>query len=88
MYKGQIEPAGTRDLDKIDNPDLARIKSVILGLARNPRPHGVNKLEGPLHRVRIGNWRVIYAIEDDKQTVTVLRVLRRSERTYKRLRLR
>ena len=88
MYKAQIEPAGARDLDKIDDPDLARIKSVILGLERNPRPHGVNKLEGPLHRVRIGNWRVIYAIEDDKQTVTVLRVLRRSERTYKRLRFR
>jgi len=88
LYKVQIEPAGAHDLDKTDDPDFARIKSIILGLERNPRPHGVTKLESPLHRVRIGNWRVIYAIEDNKQTVTVLRVLRRSERTYKRLKYR
>lgn len=85
MYKVLIAPTASRDLDDIRGPDLTRIKSRILALEHDPRPHGVKKLEGPLHRIRIGNWRVLYGIDDQQKTATILHVLRRSERTYKGL---
>ncbi len=85
MYKVLIAPTGVRDLDDIRGPDLSRIKSHILALEADPRPHGVKKLEGLLHRIRIGDWRVLYAIEDVQKTVTILHVLRRSERTYRNI---
>jgi len=46
---------------------------------------GVQKLEGELHRIRVGDWRVIFAVKDSSRQVVVLRVTRRSEKTYKRL---
>jgi mRNA-degrading endonuclease RelE of RelBE toxin-antitoxin system len=49
----------------------------------NPSSHGVEKLHANVHRVRVGDWRVIYVIDDDAQQVTVERVKRRNERTYR-----
>ena len=85
MHDVHIAPSAVRDLDDIRNPDLDRIRSHILSLERNPRPHGSLKLQGPFHRVRVrvGDWRILYAVDDRQETVTILRVLRRSERTYK-----
>ncbi|MBI5242180.1 MAG: type II toxin-antitoxin system RelE/ParE family toxin [Elusimicrobia bacterium] len=83
MHDVRIAPGAVRDLDNIREPDLSRLQSRILSLEHDPRPHGSLKLEGPLHRVRVGDWRILYAIDDKQQTVTILRVLRRSERTYK-----
>jgi mRNA interferase RelE/StbE len=85
MYSVRLTARAMRDLDKIYSPDLPRIKSHILSLETNPRPHGVIKLKEHLHRIRVGDWRILYAIEDDKQMVTILRVLRRSKRTYKKI---
>jgi mRNA interferase RelE/StbE len=50
-------------------------------LARDPRPPGARKLAGDrfdnLYRIRVGDWRVLYAIEDDRLVVLVLEVVRR-----------
>lgn len=83
MYRVQISSHGARDLDEIFDPDLSRIKSRILSLESTPRPPGVKKLKDHLHRIRVGDWRILYAIDDHEKTVIVLRILRRSERTYK-----
>ncbi len=72
-----------RDLAGIREPDYSRIRKRILSMESNPRPTGVVKFKDRLHRVRQGNWRILFAIEDGKRLVTILRVLRRSERTYK-----
>lgn len=85
VYKVQIAVSAIRDLDDIYDPDLSRIRSRIFALEENPRPPGVKKLKGSLHRLRAGDWRVLYAIEDMAKKVVVLHVLRRSERTYKNL---
>ena len=85
MYRVQIAPIAVRDLDRIREPDLSRLRARILALESEPRPQGVKKLEGPLHRIRSGDWRILYGIDDGQKMVTILRVLRRSERTYKRL---
>lgn len=83
MHEVGIAPGAVRDLDDIHEPDLSRLRSRILILAHDPRPHGSLKLKGPLHRVRVGDWRILYAINDKLHAVIILRVLRRSERTYK-----
>jgi mRNA interferase RelE/StbE len=74
-----------RELDRIPQPFFAKIDRAIQGLHKNPRPFGVKKLEENLHRIRIGDWRVIYAIFDPELKVVILRIARRTEKTYKGL---
>lgn len=65
-----------------------RIDAAILALAKDPRPAGckpVKEAEKGTYRVRVGDYRVIYVVLDDERVVIVVRVGRRSERTYKRL---
>ena len=83
MYKVELARTARRDLDRISGKALARIEEHALALESNPRPVGVKKLRDFLHRIRVGDWRVLYAIEDSKKLVTILRVLRRNEGTYR-----
>jgi mRNA interferase RelE/StbE len=55
---------------------LERIRSVIRELTENPRPDGVKKLIGykNLYRIRVGDWRIIYAIEDGSLIVVILEI--------------
>jgi mRNA interferase RelE/StbE len=58
-------------------PDLAygRAKEAIRKLAENPRPRGCRKLSGrDGWRIRVGNYRVIYEVDDEQQMVTVVHV--------------
>ncbi len=55
--------------------DRQRIASRIQGLGRNPRPSGAEKLSGlDRYRLRQGNYRIIYAIEDERLVVLVVRI--------------
>ena len=73
-----------RQLDRIHEPDFTRISRAILKLADNPRPLGCRKLSGlEGWRIRIGNWRVIYHINDQEYLVTIVDVKRRRENTYR-----
>jgi len=55
--------------------DYERIKASIFALSDNPRPQGCVKLTGrPGWRIRVGDYRVVYEIDDQKLTVTVLDV--------------
>ncbi len=55
-------------------------------LGNTPRPPRVKRLaESSLWRVRVGQYRIVYAVDDAAQVVTVVRVARRQEDTYKRL---
>ncbi len=67
--------------------DAARTCGPILSLGLEPRPYGAAGIRGTTFwRIRIGNLRVVYAIDDEARRVIVLRVARRSESTYRRLR--
>lgn len=58
----------------------------MLSLADEPRPPSSSKLAGTeFWRVRVGQIRIIYAIDDDAARVIILRVARRSESTYRRI---
>ena len=62
------------------------MRGPILALAMEPRPHGSVKLTGTeFWRLRVGDLRVIYLIDDAASLVIVLRVARRSESTYRRV---
>ena len=60
---------------------IKRVDTRILALAENPRPPGVEKLVGPesFYRVRVGDYRIIYQIEDDRFIVLVIRIRHRRE---------
>lgn len=83
MHDVRLAAGAVRDLDDIRGPDLSRLRTRILSLELEPRPFGTQKLKGLLHRIRVGHWRILYSVDDKQRVVIVLRVLRRSERTYK-----
>jgi len=73
MYQLVIERYAEKQLAKIPPPDFNRIVKAIKTLADNPRPHGYKKLTGrPGYRIRIGNYRVIYLVEDKQLRVFVI----------------
>jgi mRNA interferase RelE/StbE len=63
-------------LKRLDGDDLTRIRRTIGSLANEPRPAGVKKMAGydDLYRVRVGDWHIIYAIEEDRLIVLVLEI--------------
>ena len=73
-----------RQLDRVPQPDFTRITEATLKLEDNPRPAGCRKLRGlDGWRIRVGDWRVIYHIDDREQVVTIVEVRRRREDTYR-----
>jgi mRNA interferase RelE/StbE len=86
-YRVELAPAAQRQLARLPPGVTARLRAPILALGLNPRPPGVRKLTGAeLWRLRVGELRVIYAIDEPARLVVVLQVARRSESTYRRVR--
>ena len=61
---------------RLPKPLLQRIREAISDLAEDPWPPGCKKLTGydNLYRIRVGSWRISYAVEDDRLIVLVLEV--------------
>lgn len=80
-HRIQIGPSAVRQLRKLPTSVQERIAGRIEQLAIDPRPRGSIKLQGEddLYRIRVGDYRVIYAIRDDELIVLVLRVGHRRE---------
>ena len=79
-YHVSIEKSVVKQLAKVPEPDYSRIKSAILALAQNPRPVGYKKLKGrPAYRIRQGNYRVIYEVNDQQLRVLVVAVGNRKD---------
>lgn len=78
-YQVQIERPAQKALARIAQADQDRIIARIESLADDPRPSGVRKLTGrEAWRIRIGNYRVIYEIDDDRLVVLVVQIGHRS----------
>ena len=62
-----------KDLRKLDEPARNDVLSAMRALAHDPRPAGVRPLKGhrPWLRIRVGDYRVIYAVDERQQLVTV-----------------
>ena len=85
LYEVRLTPHAERDLDALPIGDYRRIDQRILSLAVNPRPRGTVKLGDLSYRVRVGNWRIIYIIDDANHIVLIRNVRRRGEGTYRNL---
>lgn len=72
-YRIELRPAAVRALRKLDPPVARRLQAAIALLAEDPRPPASRPLRGrPAWRVRVGDYRVIYTIEDDVLLVVVV----------------
>ena len=74
-----------KELGDLPRKEYFRVSATIKSLADNPRPYGVKKLSDRVHRVRIGNYRVVYSIFDKERIVLIDKVAKRSESTYKKI---
>ena len=80
MYRVVIEKAAEKQLSKIPSPHFERIVKAIESLADNPRPVGYKRLSGrPGHRIRVGDYRVIYTIEDKLLIVFIIDIGNRKD---------
>jgi mRNA interferase RelE/StbE len=85
-YEVRLRRAAQKQLDTISAKDYENIARVISSLEKNPRPKKTKKLrESGLWRIRIGDFRIVYAIDDEAQIIIIVRVVRRKEHTYKNL---
>jgi mRNA interferase RelE/StbE len=86
IYEVRLRRAAEKGLDAVPERAYGRIAGAIAALERNPRPTGVKKLtESGLWRVRVRQYRIVYAIDDEARLVTVVRVAWRKEDTYRGL---
>ena len=75
MYQVVIEKQVQKQLSKISTRDYNNVVEAMKDLANNPRPHGYKKLKGrPGYRIRIGDYRIMYNINDNILTVFVLAI--------------
>jgi mRNA interferase RelE/StbE len=74
-YEVVFRESIAKDLRAIPNKDVARILQRINELAQDPRPPGSEKLTGEeKYRIRQGNYRILYTIDDEIVTVTVVKI--------------
>ncbi len=80
VYTVVMRPRAAKQLAGIPEPFRTRLAAAIRDLAFDPRPVGYKKLTGEeLYRIRVGDYRAMYAIEDTRVTVTVTKTAHRRE---------
>lgn len=81
-FEIRIGRRAAKELDRVSRKkDRQAIAERILALAEDPRPPGCVKLSGEknLYRIRQGRYRIVYAIEDDRLVVIVIRIAHRKD---------
>lgn len=82
MYQLLFTKQATRTLAKVPRNTARLIREKLDGLAQDPYAHNPNvtKLQGrPGYRLRVGDWRVIYELEEDRLLIMVLKIAPRGE---------
>jgi len=74
-------PPAQKDLGGFSGKLLSRFEEVILGLYDEPRPHNCKKLSGggSRWRIRVGDYRILYEIDDSQRFVNIYRIAHRRE---------
>ena len=80
-YSLEIKQSAQKELDALDDALFNRLDRKIMVLSDNPRPPGCKKLKGHKDqwRVRVGDWRVLYIIDDATKLITITRIAHRRE---------
>ncbi len=81
MYQVEIGRTAQHQIGALPAGTAQRIRAAIGGLADEPRPSGVKKLQGEpvLWSIRVGSFRVVYSIDDAARTVTIVKVADRRD---------
>ena len=84
MYEVRLHPEAARAFRRLRGTVRDRIENAIDGLATDPRPRGAAKLAGrDDFRIRVGDYRIVYAVDDAERLVLVARIAHRRE-VYRR----
>lgn len=80
VYAVTLARSARKEIEALPDTVLGRVWTRIEGLADEPRPSGCLKLTGSRNtwRMRVGDWRILYTIDDDRCVVDVCAVLHRS----------
>ena len=79
-YRILVKKSAAAELERISGEDLSRIVKRISALAQDPRPRGCEKLSAlERYRVRQGDYRIVYSIDDAERTVTIFKIGHRRE---------
>ena len=79
-YKIEIKKSAAKELNSILQKDLKKIIQRIKALSDNPRPTGCVKISGQEHyRLRHGNYRIVYSVEDEILVVYVVKIGHRKD---------
>jgi mRNA interferase RelE/StbE len=82
-YHVEVVKQAVKEYADIPSSDKDSVKKAILGLENHPRGPQVKKLQGrDYYRLRVGDWRVFFAVSDKLKKVTVLSIERRTTTTY------
>ena len=80
MFEVELRRWAQRALDRLPETDFQAVVEAMKDLAQTPRPRGIEKIKGTgLWRIRQGDYRIIYAIDDNQRLVTIVRIGHRRE---------
>ncbi len=81
IYSIQFRPAALKNLERFPKRDLVRIKKKIEELGRNLPAPNTTKIKGnnSFHRVRTGDYRIIYEIQDDRLIILIVKIGHRKD---------
>ena len=84
-WEVRFKPSALREFQALPGPVQARVGRRFDALSRDPRPQGVQKMEGGegFYRVRVGDYRIVYAIDDPARIVFIVKVGHRGD-VYRR----
>jgi len=80
-YKINFKKSAIKELRNLPEKEIKRISILIRNLSYDPRPPGCKKLKAysNLWRIRSGNYRIIYSIEDQILTIEILEIVNRKD---------
>ena len=79
-YRVTIKGSARKELEALPDPLLRRADATIVGLSRDPRPRGCMRVRGTdLYRIRCGDHRVLYRVNDHAEIVEVVAIGHRRE---------
>ena len=79
-YRLEVKRSASKEIAALPKADCQRVVAKIQLLASDPRPHGCEKLSGAeKYRIRQGNYRILYEIDDSSRLVIIVKVGNRKE---------
>lgn len=81
VYNLHLKKSARKELDRISDPHFLKIDKAILALKQEPHPYPQSKkLKGEnKYRLRVGDYRVVYAVNEKEKTILISRVRRRKD---------